>query len=163
MLNNTLVLFLSQSIISVSETVSIELQTLRREYESLVQKTAELESAKRNADLRYRDCKSSNKRLQTELQEKNTLIEKLRETYSKDKRTQYLFDEMKAEHTRLVRDYEILRQTYNQKEQQVQSMLMEQAELQRKLDACECERRQLEHRLYSQPVSSRVVKQTDTQ
>ncbi|KAF8567786.1 hypothetical protein P879_01576 [Paragonimus westermani] len=132
---------------NVSEMVSDDLQNLRKQYEYVVNRTLQLESINRSLQDKIREYKSTHKKMIRDLQDKETLMEKLREAHSREKRNQLVRAEMEEEYSRLARDYEILRQTYNRKEQQIHGFFTERAELYRKLDELDYDKQQLETQL----------------
>lgn len=71
----------------------------------------------------------------------------LRETQTQVKRMERYVEKLEDERSMLVKDYEILRQSHNRKEHQLQGYTTERAELLRRLDILEYEKQQLELQL----------------
>lgn len=137
----------------VSEMLSEDLQTLRKQYEAMVNRNLQTENNNRLLQQRLHELKSVNKKMHREANERGQLLDRLREAYNRERNTQRILNEMEEEHSKLVRDYDVLRQTYNRKEQQIHEFSTERAELYHKLDVLGYEKQQLE-RVLGRPKST---------
>ncbi|TGZ71944.1 hypothetical protein CRM22_002367 [Opisthorchis felineus] len=142
---------------NVSELVSEELQNLRKQYEFLINRSLQLENSNRTLQDKIREYKSANKKMVRDLQDREALLEKLHESHAREKKTQRHLSELQEEQSRLARDYEILRQSYQRKEHQLGGLFSERADLYRRLDESEYDKILLERQLEAKGRSKRPV------
>ncbi|CAL8078850.1 unnamed protein product [Calicophoron daubneyi] len=124
-----------------------ERRSVRKQCESWMSKAADLENSNRMLQDKAREFRSMNRKMVRDLEDRESTVDKLREAYGREKRLLKILNKTGEEYNMLARDYEILRQSYNRKEQQLYGYSSEKAELLRRLDAAEYERSQTEHEL----------------